>query len=88
MINNHSKRIKNNFWFSYVCFDIYLMRKGTRIENVMDSNSFEVNILANVSAVVSPVGLFLIFTNFTNLNTKLSVVTVHLMLSLMYWWVM
>ena len=39
------------------------MRKGTRIENVMDSKSFEVNILilANVSAVVSPTGLFLKF---------------------------
>ena len=40
------------------------MRKGTSIENVMDSNSFEENILANVSAVVSPDGLFLKFTNF------------------------
>ena len=38
---------------------MYLMRKGSRIENVMDSKSFEVNILANVSAVVSPTGLFL-----------------------------
>ena len=65
VIDNHSKRIKkNNLCFSYTCFDIYLMRKGTSIENVMDSNSFEVNILANVSAVVSPDGLFLKFTNF------------------------
>ena len=35
------------------------MRKGIMIENVIDSSSLEVNILANVSAVVPPVGLFL-----------------------------
>ena len=37
------------------------MMKGNRIENVIDSRSLEVNILANVSAVVSPAGLFLKF---------------------------
>ena len=38
------------------------MMKGNRIENVIDSRSLEVNMLANVSAVVSPAGLFLKFT--------------------------
>ena len=33
--------------------------KETIIENVMDSRSLEVKMLAIVSAVVSPVGLFL-----------------------------
>ena len=33
--------------------------KGTSKENVIDSKSWEVNMLANVSAVVSPDGLFL-----------------------------
>ena len=66
VINNHSKKELRRiiFMFLRICFDIYLMRKGTRIENVMDSNSFEVNILANVSAVVSPDGLSLQFTKF------------------------
>ena len=40
-------------------FTKYLMRKGSRMEDVINSRSLEVNILANVSAVVSPAGLFL-----------------------------
>ena len=41
------------------CTSVYLMMKGSRIVYVIDSRSLEVNILANVSAVVSPAGLFL-----------------------------
>lgn len=40
-------------------FTKYLMRKGSRMEDVINSRSLEVNILANVRAVVSPAGLFL-----------------------------
>ena len=43
----------------YYCTSVYLMMKGSRIVYVIDSRSLEVNILANVSAVVSPAGLFL-----------------------------
>ena len=38
---------------------MYLIMKGSRMEDVIDSRSLEVNILANVRAVVSPAGLFL-----------------------------
>ena len=76
------------------------MMKGNRIENVIDSRSLEVNKLANVSAVVSPAGLFLKFIFFVilflnanmqlikTLLQQLFLVTVYLILSLMYWWVM
>ena len=60
----HKKRITDEYQiffdgFSIVYMSVYLLTKIIRIENVVDSRSFEVNILEKVSAVVSPAGLFL-----------------------------
>ncbi len=60
MITLKQNRIKEGYFYIchlYKC--MYLIMKGSRMEDVIDSRSLEVNILANVSAVVSPAGLFL-----------------------------
>ena len=59
MITLKQNRIKEGFFLHLSFVYMYLMMKGSRMEDVIDSSSLEVNILANVSAVVSPAGLFL-----------------------------